>query len=167
MGDFRSRVKVDEGLFLKVFHGLSARNYRACAEVRPEAFSFSLSTVSRRYIRASSKKLQELQERRLDAYEFVALIIDGKRFGEDEITIAAGITTDGRKVVLGMVHAATENSAVCREFLSELIEMELRYEEGLLCVVDGAKGMSKAISDVFNNKVIVQRCQWHKRERTW
>ena len=30
----------------------------------PEAFSLSSSTVSRRYIRASSKKLQELQERR-------------------------------------------------------------------------------------------------------
>ena len=42
-----------------------------------------------------------------------------------------------RKVVLGMVHAATENSAVCREFLSELIERGLRYEEGLLYVVDG------------------------------
>ena len=31
-------------------------------------------------------------------------------------------------------------------------------------MVDGAKGLSKAISDVFNNKVIVQRGQWHKRE---
>lgn len=48
--------------------------------------------------------------------------------------------------------------------MSELTERGLRYEEGLLCVVDGTKGLSKAISDVFNNKVIVQRCQWHKRE---
>ena len=68
--------------------------------------------------------------------------------------------------MLGMVQAATEDSAVCREFLSELIERGLRYEEGLLCVVDGAKGLSKAISDVFNNKVIVQRSQWNKREET-
>ena len=119
-GRFQEPSKVDEGLFLKVFHGLSARNYRACAEAIPEAFSLSSFTISRRYIRASSKKLQELQERRLDEYDLVALIIDGKRFGEDEIIIAAGITTEGRKVVLGMVQAPTENSAVCWEFLSEL-----------------------------------------------
>ena len=53
---------------------------------------------------------------------------------------------------------------MCREFLSELIKRGLWYGEGLLCVVYGAKGLSKAISDVFNNKVIVQRCQWHKIE---
>lgn len=163
-GRFQEPSTVDEGLLMRVLNGLSTRNYRACAEAIPEAFSLSSSTVSRRYIRASSKKLRELQERRLDEHDVVALIIDGKRFGEDEIIIAVGITTEGRKVVLGMVQAATENSAVCQEFLGELIERGLRYEEGLLCVVDGAKGLSRAISNVFNTKVMVQRCQWHKRE---
>ena len=37
-------------------------------------------------------------------------------------------------------------------------------EPGLLCVIDGAKGLRKAIQTVFGNRTVVQRCQWHKRE---
>ena len=40
----------------------------------------------------------------------------------------------------------------------------LRAEPGLLCVIDGAKGLRTAIQTVFGAKALVQRCQWHKRE---
>jgi transposase-like protein len=33
-----------------------------------------------------------------------------------------------------------------------------------LCIIDGAKGLRKALYDVFGSKALVQRCQWHKRE---
>ena len=39
----------------------------------PLAFGLSSFTVSRRYIRASARKLRELMERRLRCYGFVAL----------------------------------------------------------------------------------------------
>lgn len=161
---FQSPRQVDEGLLRRVLHGLSTRNYRECAETIPEAFSLSSSTVSRRYIRASSRKLKELMERRLDGYDFVSLVIDGKQFGEDGILIALGVTIEGKKVVLGMLQASTENYMVCRDLLRELIDRGLRYEEGLLCLIDGSKGIRKALRDVFGRHAIVQRCQWHKRE---
>jgi putative transposase len=34
----------------------------------------------------------------------------------------------------------------------------------LLCVLDGSKGLSKAVQEVFGNTALIQRCQWHKRE---
>ncbi len=40
----------------------------------------------------------------------------------------------------------------------------LRTDHGLLCVIDGAKGLRKAIQTVFGRQAVVQRCQWHKRE---
>jgi len=154
----------DEGVLKRVLHGLSCRNYRDCAEAIPEALSLSSSTVSRRYIRASSRKLQELMERKLDGYDFGAIVLDGKYFGNDEMIIAIGVTKEGKKVLLGIIQSATENSNVCKAFLLELIERGLRYEDGLLCVIDGAKGLRKAMNEVFGRYGIVQRCQWHKRE---
>ena len=93
--------QVDEGLLKRVLLGLSCRRYRDCCEAIPEAFSLSPSTVSRRFIRASTKKLKELMDRRLDTYEIVAIIIDGKSFKDDEMIIAHGVTEEGRKVILG------------------------------------------------------------------
>jgi transposase-like protein len=154
----------DAGLFRKVLAGLSCRDYGASAEAVPEAFGLSASSVSRRFIRASAKQLQALQERRLDEYDFVALLLDGKTFAADEMVVALGVTVTGEKVVLGFVQTATENEKVCSTFLRELIERGLKCAAGLLCVVDGAKGLRKAITTVFGAATPVQRCQWHKRE---
>lgn len=154
----------DAGLFRKVLLGLSCRNYAACAEAVPEAFGLSASSVSRRFIRASAKQLQVLQERRLEGYDVVALVLDGKTCAADEIVIALGITLTGEKVLLGFVQTATENERVCAAFLRELLERGLRTAPGLLCVIDGAKGLRKAIATVFGKQALVQRCQWHKRE---
>jgi transposase-like protein len=48
--------------------------------------------------------------------------------------------------------------------LEGLLDRGLKMEEGFLCVIDGSKGLRKAVYEVFGNKVLVQRCQWHKRE---
>ena len=48
--------------------------------------------------------------------------------------------------------------------LEGLVERGLRFERGLLCVIDGSKGLRKAIYGAFGNKALIQRCQWHKRE---
>jgi len=154
----------DAGLFRKVLVGLTCRQYAACAEAVPEAFGLSPSSVSRRFIRASARHLQTLRERRLDRDEIVALVLDGKTFAEDTIVVALGITATGQKKILGVVQTATENEPVCAAFLRELVERGLRVEPGLLCIIDGAKGLRKAIQTVFGRHGVVQRCQWHKRE---
>lgn len=154
----------DAGLFRKILLGLSCRNYRSCAEAIPETFGLSASTVSRRFIRASARRLRMLCERRFDQEDFVVLVLDGKTFAQDMMVIALGITRTGHKHILGFVQTATENEKVCAAFLRALTERGLRYEQGLLCVIDGAKGLRKAIHSVFGPQALVQRCQWHKRE---
>ena len=155
---------LDAGLLHKVLGGLSTREYERCAEAVPEAFGLSASTVSRRFKRASARKLQELLERRLDRYDVVALLLDGKTFAEDEMVAAVGITITGEKVLLGFVQTATENRKVCAAFLRELVDRWLRTDLGLFVVTDGAKGLHAAVREVFGTAAQLQRCQWHKRE---
>jgi putative transposase len=154
----------DEGVLKRILHGLSCRSYEVCAEAVPEAFGLSGSTISKRYIRASARELKRLCERRLENYDFVALLLDGKSFGTDEMVIALGVTLEGRKIPLGFIQTGTENERVGREMLEGLLERGLKIADGLLCVIDGSKGLRKALYEVLGTKVLVQRCQWHKRE---
>ena len=161
LGDPRA---ADAGLFRKVLHGLSCRRYEACAEAVPEAFGLSASSVSRRFMRASARQLRKLSERRLEQDEVVVLALDGKTFADDSMVLALGVTRQGEKKILGFVQTATENEPVCAAFLRDLVTRGLRTDQGLLCVIDGAKGLRKAIQTVFGRQAVVQRCQWHKRE---
>lgn len=155
---------VNKKVLIRVFNGLSCRRYRECCEMIPQVFGLSASAVSNQFKEASEKILRELLERRLDGYDIVAIIIDGKTFQRDEMIIALGITIEGEKVILGFIQAATENAIVCREFLWDLLERGLKIEQGVLCVIDGSKGLRRAVRDVFGSRAVVQRCQWHKRE---
>lgn len=154
----------DEGVLRRILHGLSCRRYEECAEAVPEAFGLSGSSISRRYIRVSARQLRQLCERRLEGYDFVVLMLDGKSFGSDEMVIALGVTREGRKVPLGFIQTGAENERVCREMLEGLLDRGLRIGSGLLCVIDGSRGLRKAIDGVFGSKALIQRCQWHKRE---
>ena len=109
----------------------------------------SSSTVSRRYVKATARKLAQFQERSLADYDLVALLLDGKSFADEQIIIALGVTLDGRKIPLGFVQAATENERVCRRFLADLVDRGLQYEAGLRVVIDGAKGLYKAVMSVL------------------
>ncbi len=103
-------------------------------------------------------------DRRLDTYEIVAIIVDGKSFKDDEMIVALGVTVEGKKVMLGLIQAATENASVCKDFLNGLLDRGLKIEEGVLCVMDGSKGIRKAVEEIFGSHTLIQRCQWHKRE---
>jgi len=156
--------RAEEAALLKVLKGLSCRDYEACVEPAAETFGLAASSLSRRFKRASAKKLAELTERDLSAYDLVALFLDGKTFGDDQMVIGLGVTLEGQKVVLGFVQTATENQGACSAFLRGLVDRGLKIEAGLLCVIDGAKGLRKAVDRVFGDRAAVQRCQWHKRE---
>jgi len=156
--------KMDEGLLLRVLKGISCRDYEACAEAVPEAFGISASSVSRRFIKATAKKLKQFQERPLDDYDFVALFVDGKSFADEQMVIALGVTMSGEKIPIGFVETATENERVCRQLIQDLIRRGLRYHEGLLAIIDGSKGLHSAIRKTLKGYVRIHRCQWHKRE---
>ncbi len=154
----------DDAALRKILKGLSCRDYEPCVDTVTETFGLSSSSLSRRFKRASGKKLAELAERDLSGYDLVGLFLDGKTFGDDEMIIALGVTIKGKKVVLGFVQTATENERVCSQFLRALLDRGLNVDRGILCVIDGAKGLRTAVDKVLGTKAAVQRCQWHKRE---
>ena len=156
--------RAEEAARGKILKGLSCRDYASCVEAVPETFGLSSSTLSRRFKRASAKKLAEWAERDLSGYDIVGLFLDGKTFGDDRMVIALGVTVQGQKVILGFVQTATENARVCTHFLRGLLERGLCVDPGVLCVMDGGKGLRKAIETVLGAKAAVQRCPWHKRE---
>lgn len=155
---------VDQQLLHKVLKGLSCRDYKGCSQMVPDAFGLSASTVSRRFIDKSQKNLKSLFERRLDQEKIIALFLDGKSFSREQMVIALGITEEGKKMVLGFIQTETENEKACSDFLRQLVDRGLSYEDGIFCVMDGSKGFQKSVKTVFGNKAIIQRCQWHKRE---
>lgn len=148
----------------RLLKGLSCRDYESCVDHLPETLGLSSSTLSRRFKQATAEQLAEFSERDLAGYELVAVVIDGKTFAEDQMVICLGITKEGHKIVLGFVQTATENARVCGAFLRRLIDRGLTAEDGLLVVIDGAKGLRAAVRQVFGPRGVVQRCMWHKRE---
>lgn len=162
--ELKGSGEVDEILMNRVLYGISCRNYEKAAESVPGAIGLSSSTVSRQFVEASAEKLKALNERDLSAYDIVALYLDGKTFAEDTMVIALGVTMTGEKIILGFVQTGTENASVLTDFLNELRERGLRIEEGILAVIDGGKGLHAALKKAFKGYVLIQRCQWHKRE---
>lgn len=160
---FQKPRGMDEGLLKRVLLGLSCGRYQEAAEVLPSAFGLSRSSVSRRFIKASARKLAAFQERRLESLDLVAVFLDGKRFAEDGMVIAVGVRLSGEKILLGIVQTATENERAISEFLESLVARGLKTL-GLLWIIDGSKGLRAAIRGVAGKQAVVQRCRWHKRE---
>ncbi len=156
--------QTDKQVFKKLLNGLSMNRYAESAGLSPEVFGLSPSNMSQRFKKATTAKLRHLQIRSLRKYDFTAMFIDGKRFAEEGIMIAVGITMEGKKVILGIEQMATENHRAVVQFFDKLISRGFRFEKGLLFVVDGSKGIIKAINQRFRGYAVIQRCQWHKRE---
>jgi putative transposase len=106
----------------------------------PATFGIKKNSVSRKFIRATARKLKESLERDLIGYEIVSIFIDSKGFAENEIIIALGITLEGEKIILRFIKSITENRCVCRDFMNELINRGLNTDNEILFVIDGAKG---------------------------
>jgi transposase-like protein len=156
--------EVDEGLFRKVLLGISCRDYEAAVEAVPGAIGLSKSTVSREFQKATSARLKAFQERDLSELEVVVVFLDGKTFADDQIVLALGVTLAGDKRFLGFVQTATENERALTGFLRSLVARGLDLSAGTLVVIDGAKGLRAAVKKGFGGQVLIQRCQWHKRE---
>ena len=163
-----SRMKeleaIDDRLLKAIILGLSTRDYNQVVGNLMDSFGLSHSSVSSEFIEKSSKKLEAFENRDLSIHSFVSIFIDGKYLAKEQIIIALGITDKGDKIPLGFIQSTTENSTSIKQFLSRLIERGLFYEEGLIFVIDGSKGILKAIRDTFGDYAVIQRCQWHKRE---
>jgi transposase-like protein len=89
-------------------------------------------------------------------------MIDGIHFASRCVIVAVGIDGNGNKIVLGLREGNTESAPVCTDLLQELIDRGLSQEQPFLFVIDGGKGLRRAIRDVFGDRFPVQRCRIHK-----
>ena len=86
------------------------------------------------------------------------LMIDGVHFADDVLVVAMIVTADGTKIPVGLAHGDTENSTVVKRVLADLVARGLRFDDGLLVVLDGSKALRKAVNSAFGDSAVVQRC---------
>ena len=154
----------NKGALLRLLHGLSTHKYDESVSLATEAFGISASNLSKNFKRGSADKLKEMQERSLKDRDIVVIFIDAKRYADDGLMVALGVTIDGYKVILGIEQMHSENTRATEQWLDRLIERGLKFESGILFVVDGSKGIRKAIERKFSDYAMMQRCRWHKQE---
>jgi putative transposase len=149
----------------RMLAGVATRRHVDVSEpVGPVAgTAVSKSAVSRRFKAATEKAMSELLARDLSALETAVLIIDGLNVADQMITVALIITADGTKVPVGLMLGDTENHVVVTDLLADLVARGLRFEHGILAVLDGSKALRKAVVKVFGERALVQRCTLHKR----
>ncbi len=157
--DGRRQRAVREGIVA----GLTSRNYRRAVQSVVDGYGIEKSSVSREFVAASAAQLKKLCEKKLDGLDLVAILIDGIHLGKQVLVVALGIETSGKKHVLGLWQGATENTAVVKDLLEDLVVRGLSAERRYLFVIDGAKALRAAIERVFGERAEVQRCQLHKR----
>jgi len=140
--------------------GVSTRNYEPLLEEISGSTGLRKSSVSKAFKQGSEKALEEINGRLLSSYSWIAVMIDSVDFAGRAVTVAMGITTKGKKLVLGLREGNTENHEVVKDLLSSLVERGMS-QEATLFVLDGAKALKKGVRLVFADSPI-QRCIRHK-----
>jgi putative transposase len=157
----------EQAVFNEGLKRVSQRDYEKGITKIASSFGFKKSTVSKRWLKATAKKIEELQERDLRPFGIRAVFIDGKRFQKHGVIVALGVASDGRKFVLGIYQADTENSRSCLELLNNLESRGLPAA-GLLFIVDGGSGLNKALEEKYavhdrkRRRAVRIRCHIHK-----
>lgn len=152
----------------RMLAGVATRRHALVAEPIGEeledvARGDSRSAVSRRFVAATTEKLAELLSSDLSGHDAAALMIDGIVFHECCCVVALLITADGTKIPVGVWEGDTENTTVVKHLLADLVARGMRFEQGLLVVIDGGKALAAGIKRVFGKHAVVQRCVLHKR----
>jgi putative transposase len=165
--DFQNPALFDRAVFVEGIKKVSQRDYEKGVTKIANSFGFKKSSVSKRWIKATAKKIEDLQKRSLREMDIRAVFIDGKRFSKHGVIVALGVAGDGRKFVLGIYQADTENSRSCLALLNDLESRGLPAS-GLLFVVDGGSGLNRALNEKYrvdekqNRRAIRVRCHVHK-----
>ena len=162
---FAGRDLLDKAALDRVLNGLSTRRYRNGLEPVGDLppLATGKSSISRRFVAGTARKLKELMSRDLSQLDLLVLFLDGIETEEHTIVVALGIDAQGHKHPLGLVEGSTENRAVCQALLTDLIKRGLDPERPRLVVIDGGKGIRSAVKATFGKQALIQRCRSHKR----
>lgn len=165
--DFQDPELFERAVFAEGIKKVSQRDYEKGVTKIANSFGFKKSQISKRWINVTAKKVEDLQKRDLKPMDVRAVFIDGKRFRKHGVIVAMGVAADGRKFVLGIFQADTENSASCIELLNDLENRGLQ-SDGILFIVDGGSGLNKALNEKYlcndrrRRRAIRIRCHVHK-----
>jgi len=146
--------------------GVSTRKYARSLEPAPAGLTetgTSKSAVSRRFVAKTQEQLEAALSQPLGDRGWLALLIDGIAFHEHVVLVVLGVDDTGDKHVLAFREGSTENATLCREMLADVVARGVPADRSLLVVIDGGKGLRKAVNDVFGQYALVQRCQVHKK----
>jgi transposase-like protein len=160
-----NRDPLDRATMSAVSAGVSTRGYESTLDPLPPGVddrSTAKSSVSRRFVAMSTSKLKEWLNAPLEDLDLEAILIDGIHFADHCVLIALGVTAQGQKKILGLHEGGTENAAVARMLLTNLVTRGLDPTRPMLFGIDGSKALRKAIRDVWGDAGVVQRCQVHK-----
>lgn len=158
----QSNDRLSERILSMMMHGISARSYSQVIHKMAETVGVSKSNVSKEMIAASEHQMKEFAERRFDGKDILIIYIDGIVFGEYRIIGAVGVDSEGFKHVLGLTEGASENAAVVKGLLEDIIARGIDPARRRLFVIDGGKALKSAIDSVFGSRNPVQRCRKHK-----
>ena len=144
---------------------VSTRRYQSTLDPLPageDESAVSKSAVSRRFVALSAERLRQWLTRRIEV-ALPVVMIDGIHLMERVVLVALGFDARGKKHVLGIREGSTEKTQVVRALLADLIERGLDADAPRLWVIDGGKALRRAITEIFGETALVQRCQEHKR----
>lgn len=165
---FSSADLLDSLVVERMLAGVATRRHVDVAEpvgadIETRARSTSKSAISRRFIAATKKAMEDLMARSLADLDVAVLMIDGLDVAGQCCVVALVITTDGTKVPVGLWLGDTENKVVVTDLLADLVARGLSTEQGVLCVLDGGKALAAGVKRVFGEAAQIQRCTIHKR----
>ena len=113
-------------------------------------------------IAAAAGRVKELEERRLDDRDYVAVYLDQVDVGPNPVLVAIGLHARGRRVLLGAGRGATEDSARERAALAllrSLLGRGLCPDRSRLFVIGAATGLRRSVRAVFGPSCFLQRCR--------
>jgi transposase-like protein len=160
---FRNPQSMRESVLKNMVLGISSRDYEEAVSGFLKGYGIKKSSVSRHFVKATAEQMRGFLERDLAGLDLIAIFIDGIEFKGHLLIVAMGLDKDGRKHILGLCQGATENAEVCKSLLEDMDRRGLNTGKDYLFVLDGAKALRSAVTRMFGEKVIVQRCQQHKR----
>jgi len=151
---FRREDPLPERVLNQILLGVSTRGYESSLErplQRVRSRGTSKSAASRHLVSETRRKLSSFLSSRLEQVALLALMVDGIEIAGHTVVVSLGITEDGTKVPLGLWLGSTENAPLCTSMLQDLLGRGLRIEDRVLCVIDGGKGIRKALEDVLGD----------------
>lgn len=148
----------------RMLAGVATRRHEDVSEpIGLDTRGQSKSAVSRTFVAATEQLVTEMLSRDLTDLDVAVLMIDGLNVAGQMIVVALAITADGTKVPVGLQLGDTENAVVVKDLIADLVDRGLRFEQGILAVLDGSKALRKAVVKAFGTAARVQRCVLHKR----